>query len=63
MGRRRRFHEVEHAPTVSPWRMNRPITSCPAWRSKWAATLLSTPPDMANTTRTKLVSLSMRPNN
>jgi hypothetical protein len=31
--------------------MKTPITSCPCLRSKWAATLLSTPPDMASTMR------------
>ena len=31
--------------------MNTPITSCPCSNSKWAATLESTPPDIANTTR------------
>ena len=34
-----------------PWRMKTPITSCPCSRSRWAATLESTPPDIASTTR------------
>ena len=34
-----------------PWRMKTPITSCPCSSSRWAATLESTPPDIARTTR------------
>ena len=41
----------------SPWRMKTPITSWPASVSRWAATLESTPPLMASTTRDILSSL------
>src|SRR3954447_9673351 len=40
-----------HAGDASPWRMNTPITSCPCSTSRWAATLESTPPLIASTTR------------
>ena len=39
------------AGDCSPWRMKTPITSCPCSTSRWAATLESTPPLMASTTR------------
>ena len=39
------------AGDFSPWRMKTPITSWPCSMSRWAATLESTPPLMANTTR------------
>ena len=35
----------------SPWRMKTPITSWPCSMRRWAATLESTPPLMASTTR------------
>jgi hypothetical protein len=43
--------EAQLVAAGSPCRMNTPTTSCPAARSRCAATLLSTPPDIAKTTR------------
>jgi hypothetical protein len=49
------FPSIAHADTAfSPWRMNTPITSWPCSIKRCAATLESTPPDMANTTRDTL---------
>ena len=44
-------HEVSGVSSCWPWRMNTPMTSWPWSRNSQAATLLSTPPDIAKTTR------------
>ena len=49
------------APPCGPCRMNSPTTSWPARRNSQAATLLSTPPDIARTTRDMIFAIIKPP--